>query len=465
MPKTPTFGDLLRKAAPGETADLNIESEPGAAFRAFFDGWVALGGYVRGKPRRSVRLIKIWLGKKHEVRSIETKLAGKTPMKRGDIVNLFWLFLTRWRYDDDRQEDLSLDYVDLDHLAETLTTEIYVSNVNGRRTGLLLPRRGSASADPDVTAAETLSIAQSDDPTYTTLLAGTFDSGDKIVELYRNTDALITVSRQRTFIGTDPGETMVGFHALMDQLRSIDEAEENKDEGVRRSRTLIWIVDVGRREGDSRSQSALHNLDFLALQFRSLLMTDDHRRQKRITWFLKRAVVLVGTLRSSEIDAIYRMMDVKSEPPTRRDKDWVTADRLFFEGLPDEWLNLVSRYETAVIKQRTITVHRDLSEKKTGRPSERDWKDLQFLFHMPYKSPNGELVARCAELSYPGIRWSDGLRMAHETALYRLGWQMKPTLPFSPREGLTLLKEHRFAVLTAREFCHLTDQIAFEEFE
>lgn len=459
MSGTPKLQDLLREAGSRSSTPNGEPKEHGEAFRALYDGWVEQGGYQRGKPRRSVRQIKVWLGKNHEVRSIETKFAGKTPMQRQDVANLVWLFLQRWSYDEDTGEDHPYPYDNLDDLVETLTDEIYVPNTNGRATGLRLPRRGVSIDDEEEPASAPPSPATSNGSAPHPSFASTLPSSDRIVELYRDTDALITVSQQRTFIGADPGATMVGFHRLMDRLRVIDEDPKDK-----RFRALIWIVDLGRREGDPSSQSALHNCDFLATQIRSLLLTTDQARKDRAAWFLQRAVVLAGTLRIAEIDRLYCDLDVDIVPAEENEKDWTTPDRMFFAGLPDLWTQQVVRIDPSVLPERTITAHRDLTVAKTELPGQEGWKDLQFLFHMPLMSPHRKLQARCIDLPRPGVRWSDGMRMAHEAGLLRLGRRPRTDLPFSPAEGLRLLRDHRFAVLTAREFCQLSDQLAFEDF-
>ncbi len=449
----PGFKDLLADAASDTSSTIDAQNQPGVAFRALYDGWVRQGGYLRGKPRRSVRQIKTWLGSNREVRSLETKLSGKTLLQLDDLRNLISLFLERWRYDAGKGEDQAYPHSKLDQLAEDLVTEIYVDNGNGRGSGLQLPRRGRQAAletvplSTQTTRQDEKSADVPDD---------TLESGDAITALYKQSDALITVSRERTFIGADPGSIMSGFHTLMDELRAIDDSDD-------RFRALIWIVDSGRREGDPGSQTILHNLDFLATQFRSLLLTDHPRRTDRARWFMQRAVVLVGTLRFEEIDACYTQAGLELMEP-KRGWDWITADRLFIEGVPDRWFERVSKEGAEAIRQRTITVHRDLQQPKQERPGDASWADIRYLFHAPLRGGDNEIRPRCVELPSPGVRWSDAFRVAHEVALLRLGRPFKPAMRYKPKEELALLRNHRLAALTVVEFCKLTNHLAFEEF-
>jgi hypothetical protein len=272
------------------------------------------------------------------------------------------------------------------------------------------------------------------------------------LERYRNSDALITVSPERTFIGGDPGSMLVAFHQLMDDLRAIDQ------DG--RFRALIWIVDLGRRESDPRSQAALYNVDFLANQFRSFLATYHGDQHERAKWFLDRTIVLLGTVRVSEIDRFYEEADLDLPDASSR-KDWLTADRLLFGGVPVSWLSEMAKRGEKAVEQRTITVHRDLTLYHESALGEDDSPDLQYLFHFPRDEANGSTSARCVKLAGLGRRWNTAFRTAHEVALWRLGKQANWTLERDPREALDLLRDHRFAAFTAQEFCHVFNKLAF----
>ena len=439
----PNFAQLLDEVAPTNTSFIDVANDQGVAFRTLYDGWVELGGYSRGKPRRSVRQIKIWLGAEREVRSLETKLAGKTLLQRRDLENLFWLFLSRWRYNVSKNRDESYPIDNTNSVAVSLASEIYINNGNGRSAGLQLPIRGRTAANK----ASPLVTRQA--PVWDD---GSELSRDAILERYSRSDALITVSPERTFIGGDPGSMLAGFHRLMDDLRDVDQ------DG--RFRTLIWIVDLGRRESDLRSQAALYNVDFLASQFRSFLATYHDDQNERANWFLGRTIVLLGTMRVSEIDFMYKEAGLNL-PDASSKKDWLTADRLLFGGVPPSWLTEMARRGEKAVEQRTITVHRDLALYDARASGDDDSHDLEYLFHFPKDEEDGSTSARCVKLASLGRRWNTAFRTAHEVSLWRLGKEVDWTLDRDPREALNLLRNHRFAAFTALEFCHVLNKLAF----
>ena len=98
-----SFADILRDLGDGDDDIPDYKSEPAAAIRYVYDGWVKRGGYERGKPRHSARQIKAWLGDK-EIRSLETKLAGKTWLQYEDAWTLLRLMLSKWHYDEARDK-------------------------------------------------------------------------------------------------------------------------------------------------------------------------------------------------------------------------------------------------------------------------------------------------------------------------------------------------------------------------
>ena len=202
--------------------------------------------------------MKPWLGDTREVRSLETKLAGKTPLQREDVEHLISLFLERWVYDAEVKEDQPYLAEEKDRgiLTAKLTADVMAEA--GASLRLPLRTRGNGDALRTPTAAPARQTARVVDD-------GSEPSRERLIDYYRDNDALIVVSREQTFIGSDPASTMLGFQSLMDDLRAVDEGDEE------RFRSLIWIVDLGRRETDASAQNAFHNFETVATQFRSFL--------------------------------------------------------------------------------------------------------------------------------------------------------------------------------------------------
>ena len=439
--------DLLVIAATMASIQVERDFAVGQTFRTLYDVWVRLGGYVRGKPLRSVRHIKVMLGNRREVRSLETKLAGRTLLQRDDIKNLLHLFLDHWETDPQTGTSRPYRGEDPEALAERIADKIIASSDQPQGRVLRLPVRGR-NGPPDQggsPAASASAMAVAD---------GTLKTRDALIKRYSESDALITVSREKTFTGSGPASIMREFQDLMDELRLVDQSDD-------RFRALIWIVDLGRRESDLRAQAALHNLDFVGTQFKSFLMTNHAERVARQRWFCERAVVLVGTLRREDIDRFYEeaQLDLPDVPD---EHSLVTADRLLINGLPHEWVSVFVDRGFSSPEAESITVHVDRQRRPAQRNAD-DHDDIDYLLHFPATGDDGVPEVRCVSLPPVGVRFNDTFRMARDVAMMRLGRDFQSDLDVPPIEDLAFLRRQRFAALTASEFCRLTTRLAFDE--
>ena len=334
-----SFARFLEDAAELAAVSLGENLDIGEEYRALYDCWVKAGGYLRGKPRRSVRRMKEWLGRGREVRSLETKLAGKTLLQRDDVEYTLDLFLERWQYDSKEDKDYPYSEQGRDVLVDSLAAEVMVK-AGGPFKLPLRSRNGKSLAKPKEPTERKPNSPRDDGEL----------AREALLKYYRDHDAFITVSSQRTFVSAEPGVGLALFHRLMDNFRRVDESDD-------RFRTLIWIVDLGRRESDVSAQAAFQNLDFVATQFRSLLITRHPDKEKRRKWFRERVVVLVGTLDVDEIDAIYAEAGLKPQLPEGDKRSWITPDRLLFEGIPHQWVDAIAKRAIDTMAQRAITVH------------------------------------------------------------------------------------------------------------
>lgn len=443
-----TFNQLLDEGATLAKISLESDLDESEAFRALYDCWVKAGGYVRGKPRRSVRRLKTWLDSSNrKVRSLETKLAGKNQLERADIGRLLSLFLERWHYDSDKDNDYPYSHRDRGALVEVLVTEI-IDKAGGP---LKLPprsKKGNSSVRPTKQKGRAASSSEND--------------GELVQEalprLYGDSDALIVVSRRSTFVTDDSGGVMSRFHRLMDNLRQVDEADN-------RIRVIVWVVDLGQREEDAIAQAALQNLEFVATQFRSLLLTRHPDQYERHKWLRRRAIILVGALDFDEIDTLYASMDFQLKSPKGSDekKGWIRADRLLFEGVPVPWISVFAERGIHTMAEQAITVHckHDLRKEIGSNADVGD--DIDFFLHYPGKDHNGNLAARCVGLPGLDARWKDAFRMAHDVALLRLGREQQHlNLPITPQECLALLRQQHFAALDVEEFLQFTTRLALK---
>ena len=448
------FAALLRAVAEDDEDIPDHKTDPGAAFRFVYDGWVRRGRSERGKRRHSARQIKEWL-KEDQVLSLETKLAGKTRLQLPDAFSLLRLFLLHWTYD--AVGNVYTSYAPSDQL-DDVTRQLLADLFPKDQKALLLPERGrraEAANTADQDASKVSSFA----------LELTIPTREALVDLFEQSDVQIVVGRARAVIGSDPPATMTAFHNLIEKLYQIDSED-------RRKRSLIWIIDFGLRSDKASARAAIYNFYFMIAQFRAIALIERPGREEFYAWLLENACVIVGSLRHQEIDKVYgdAKIQLPNVPP---DLMWFQSDRLFLESIPGRWIEskgseAFGRRQRELWKIPTITAHLKLddwpSDRLVAADSEVDVRrNLLYLFHAEVSPPPDdpkEPAVRCIPLPEPGSRWSDAYRMVVQAAFARLG------RPFDERAGnirpldaLAALRSQHFAVLRLREFLDLANTI------
>lgn len=426
-----------------------IDDTPGVVFRRLFDVWVERGGYRKGKPRHSARQIKSWLGNR-QVRSLETKLAGKTFLQKQDAAILIRLFLIHWTYNEEADNYSPYSEIDIDDAVDGILKEIFHSE----NSSILLPLRSRTTQNQNI-SSKSLDRENA---------GGNYrsrPSRELIGELFTSSDVLITISRARTIIGTDPVHAMSGFQHSLENLFEISQVDN-------RRRALIWIVDMGFRENNISSFRSILNIQFLATQFRALALIDADIHLKRWKWLCDHVVVLVGTLSRSEIDASYASAGIEV-PSASLDLPQFAGDRLFLESVPGRWidcpdLEVFGRPQRELWQTPTVTGHLCLDDWEIGHTPEIDpQRNLRYFFHSSIDTPaetRQAQRAQCIELPQPGLRWSNGYRLACNAAFGRLDWGWDKRLSdISPSEALAQLRRQSFAVLRLDEFRRLADLI------
>ncbi len=447
----PGFAALLRELDEGEEQATDISSDPGAAFRSLYDGWVKRGGSERGKRRHSVRQIKEWLGKKDQVLSLETKLAGKTWLQFSDALNLLKLFLSYWTYDEaEGKYEPYEPSGELDDTARQFLVDLFPED----EEAILLPDRGKKTGGIRANDQESFQAASS-------ALQVTTPSRDAIPNLFAQSDVLIIVGRARAVIGPNPAAAMTAFHDLIERLYKTDVSDG-------RQRALVWIIDFGLRSDKENARAAIYNFYFLIAQFRAIALIERSGREEFYAWLLENACVIVGSLRFQEIDRVYGEAKIKlpSVPP---DLMWFQSDRLFLESIPGRWIEsegseAFGRSQRELWEIPTISVHLKLDDwpldQLVAADSEIDIRrNLRYLFHaevVPPPEDPREASVRCITLPEPGSRWSDAHRMAVQAAFDRLGRAYDERAgSVKPREALAALRSQHFAVLRLAEFLNL----------
>lgn len=441
------FAEFLEAANNGQDPLPNYRDAPEVTFRFIYDVWVRRGGYEQGKPRHSVRQIKEWLGQ-DQVRSLETKLAGRTRLQHRDAFDLLRLFLSHWTYD--KATDSYATYLDSD--PEELTSAFIGSLLDGEADSLLLPERSRKSKSAAATTSSIKSHSH-----YSTV-DETRQTGEFIRELFGISDALVTVSRSRAVIGRDQPVAMKGFHDLMLDLFEIDQRD-------RRKRTLIWVIDFGFRDDTVSSRQTINNFYFLVSQFRSIALIQRSGREALFNWLRENACIIVGSLLPDEIEHLY-VEAALTLPEMPQELFWFQADRLFLESVPHRWLDAPGSGAFGLLQRElwlapTITVHLKLDDwpVEDHKPEVDPRKNLRYLYHGEIPDPSHASTVqdvRAIRLPEPGRRWSNAHRLAIQAAMARLGRQYDSrVIDVEPHEALAALSRQSFAALRLDEFLRL----------
>ena len=442
------FTALLQDLDSGDGPLPDPLTDAGTAFRYVYDGFVRRGDYERGKPRHAVRQIKNWLGE-NQVRSLETKLAGKTWLKYQDAHHLLKLFLSRWQYNKLENTYTPYREGDLDTLTSSFLEDLFPE---GNDDAILLPDRSrspKAEAKTDTVASPGPLMA----------LEETKPSNDIIRRCFEASDALVTVSRVRTIIDTQPARAMTGFNEIMADLYEIDQKDERK-------RAAVWVIDLGLRNKKIAARGAIYNVQLLAAQFHAIALIEGARQRELYNWLQKNVCIIVGSLHRAEIDALYDGAKVVPSE-TKQDSPWFQSDRLFLESIPGRWLDArgseaFGKSQGQLWQMPTITAHlrmENWSDDELEHTDEEDLrKNLRYFFHGSVDNlPEREEPVRCIPLPEPGSRWSDAYRLACSAAFLRLGYASEKRLSHigTPEDALAHLRDQHFAVLTLDEFLDL----------
>lgn len=441
----PTLAAFLNELGEADEQLSDFKGDAGAVFRSIYDVWVVRGDYERGKRRHSVRQVKDWLGKSDQIRSLETKLAGKTWLQYSDAFILLKLFLTRWTYDRERGQYIPYHPGDIDEITKNMLREL-----SGGAKALLLPERRRKDGDG-------VEISSTVEKVSSIKVEKTQSTIDTIKKYFSQSDVIITVSRARTVVGSDPPVAMSEFHHLLEELHAIYLRDG-------RSRMLLWIMDIGLRNDKISARRAIYNVYFLIAQFRSIGLIEREGRHGFYSWLSENVCIIVGSLTHDEIDRIY--YDAKLElPKAPSDISWFQSDRLFLESIPRRWLD-ISGSEAYGPSQKdlwsnpTITAHLKFDDWDLDHLAEVDVrKNLRYLYHGEVSTKASgveEKEVRCISLPEPGSRWSDAYRIAVQAALGRLERPFDDRIiSTEPMDALALLAAQNFATLRLEEFIRL----------
>ena len=447
MASRPAISTLIEELSLAEPP-VDPETDPGGAFRQLYDGWVKQGGYDRGKPRHAMRKIKEWLGD-DPVRSLETKLAGKTWMQREDASQLLRLFLKKWKFNKNKSSYVAFRTEDLESTVTNLLEELFTPGTKA----ILLPTR---TKNPPSDKKKTITSHSIEFNQFSSKKS----TQDILRENFKLSDALITISRERTLVGDEASRAISEYQNMTRDMFRFSNEQSSKC-------ALIWIVDLGMAHDSGSFSSAISNLDFLATKFRSVALTDGEDKEEHWRWLNQNTIILVGSLERKKIANIYDEDQVVYSHE-EEDFPWFQAQRLTFDTIPTKWIGApeLSVFEQGSLdlwNAPTITAHLRGEGWSENRSSEVNHDEkLTYFFHGLTNSSRKKIERISVPLPDPGMRWSDGFCLACSAAFGRLRWDFDEKIsPIEPKQALAQLRRQNFAALKLDEFCQLSNRLVF----
>jgi hypothetical protein len=274
------LGDVVTEQSGGPaeaikkiTDQVEISSDPSERpqqfVREMHKQWRKSGGRVGGKPRHSDRYLDDRLKEAGmPVRSLTSKLIGRTRMRGGDVSTLVQFFLSQWPTVSEA-DDEQITYGPLLPAADIKTVSDYIET----------------QIEEHVKSAEFVP-ADPQDAEVQEPLPGE-SSAEVILRHFQECDAHITASPVQILVSAGPGKEFVGFRDLMDQMRAVEERD-------RKRRPLIWILDMGGLKLDDLStRKKYHNVQTFISRFKALKRFEDVNSDDRWNWLLSRAVIIV----------------------------------------------------------------------------------------------------------------------------------------------------------------------------
>lgn len=412
-----------------------LEDPPGFLL-SLHEAWKQNGGRIGGKPRNSDRqLAELLQHSGTPVASLRPKLRGRTQLKLEEARILIQLFLSHWSYSE---SDFALPpnktnsgysplfgENDINIICELFIKALMDISIDQRKI-VLRSRVGS------MPGRDNISI---------------------IVEEYRNSDALVTVSGQHIVLVADPKQALIRFRDLMNSLWDVD-----KKDG--KQRLLIWIVNLGRLSfADESSRLQFINVEALVTRLKALRRFDDTDADERWRWLEERSIVIVRNLRMSEIDNLYGNHGLETLP-TFDELPWMTAEHISLSAIPATWasteeLRILYGRNLEHLDMRTYTVFYRKCGWPDGQSNSQDIKYFAYaLFDNDYHGIIDSPSIRGLELPSPDPNYDEAFRAVYAVAALRLGLRksLESDVAIDASKALAQLRHLGFGVLKLDEF-------------
>jgi hypothetical protein len=239
------------------------------------------------------------------------------------------------------------------------------------------------------------------------------DTADFIAAEFGRSEALFTISLERTLIVAQPKLALLGFRDIINRLLAIDAASNGQ-------RILIWVLDMGMKDfEDPNSRLRFLNVQSLIARFKALRSFKERIAESRWNWLQSRTVVLLrdnsrGEYREGS-DRIVRFPEF-------------SAQHVLFDEVPLRWTGssnfraLYGReFESLNEMIYSIFMSKSAPDASDKAPAIDIYK-FRYCGHAPF-SPGFEedLQVRGLDLPSPGRQYEAALRTVYTAARHVLG--------------------------------------------
>jgi hypothetical protein len=407
----------------------NPAADPAQFVLALHRSWKERGGTVAGKSRHSDRQLNELLIKQGSVvRSLTPKLAGKTRLKPHDARALLRLFLSHWDYvgNSDNRNDLQSTAVGGGY--EPMLPESQIDEVSR----YVVDRMSESETDP-------VGVRDKTDAVTSPSLVGE-DTVKLIAAEFQESDALFSISSERSLIVADQTQTLVPFKDLLTDLFVIDREDS-------RTRILIWILDLGSLEFDNyEARLRFLNVDSLISRFSALKVLKDQQAEARWNWLKSRTVIVLHNS--------HRVGHQGAGFPV------IAAHHFLFDAVPSSWAKS-NEFRTLYgnqfewLDERNYTIF--LSKSVEEFANDTSLYSLRYFAHALFVPDDRDSrQVRGLELPSPGRDYEVAFETVYEAAVHTLGMSANLTYTSNdPKDAVGALRRHGFSLLRLDEFVDL----------
>jgi len=356
------------------------------------------------------------------------KLAGKTRLKSPDARALLRLFLSHWDYVGDSDNRNDLQSIAAGGGYEPMLSESQIDEVSR----YVVDRMSESETDA-------IGVRDRTDTATSPSLIG--EATVKLIAAeFQESDALFSISSERSLIVADQTQILVGFRDLLTDLFAIDRGDS-------RSRIMIWILDLGSLAFDNyEARLRFLNVDSLISRFSALKVLKDQQAETRWNWLRSRTVIVLHNAHS--------VGHQSAGFPV------IAAHHFLFDAVPSSWaksneFRVLYGNQFEWLDERNYSIF--LSKAAEDSANDTASYSLRYFGHALFV-PDGKdnRQVRGLELPSPGRDYEVAFETVYEAAVHTLGMSanLTPTINNS-KDAMVAMRRLGFSLLRLDEFVDL----------